>query len=293
MSQFCGLAFCGFLKVVISLSMAFMVRMPLSSNVKALRAKREVWLLKYEQATSPILSSLALVYLFTFSYQSIFYEPTETWFIWFTWFGNFLWVLFAIDLLYRFFLADGKKLFFVQNWLDTITVVIPQLRVLRVLRAFTANGIIAKKGGSFFSGGAVATAVVGVVLIGWVGALAVLNAERYATNGTIKTFGESIWWMFETLTTVGYGDYTPVTLAGRVVAVSIMLLGISLLGVVSASLAASLLKQKGPDVPAEILEELQGLKSLVSQLNAQLVSAGIGGQHDVAAAKDPENGPNN
>ena len=140
--------------MVISLSMAFMVRMPLSSNVKALRAKREVWLLKYEQATSPILSSLALVYLFTFSYQSIFYEPTETWFIWFTWFGNFLWVLFAIDLLYRFFLADGKKLFFVQNWLDTITVVIPQLRVLRVLRAFTANGIIAKKGGSFFSGGA-------------------------------------------------------------------------------------------------------------------------------------------
>ena len=252
--------------------MAFMVLKSPGTEIKAPRAKREAWLLKYEKATSPTLSSLALVYLFTFSLQSILYQPAETWYIWFTWFGYFLWLLFAVDLLYRFLLADGKKSFFFQNWLDTITVVIPALRVLRVLRAFTANGIIAKKGGSFFSGGAVASAIVGVVLIGWVGALAVLNAERTVSDSNIKTFGEAIWWMFETLTTVGYGDYTPVTVAGRVVAVSIMLLGISLLGVVSASLAASLLKQKGPNAPDVVLDDLRELKLMVQDLQGQLSS---------------------
>ena len=243
-----------------------------SSKIKTLRANRQVWLLKYEKVTSPVLSALSLLYLFTFSLQSIIYKPTETWYISFTWFSSFLWAFFAVDLLYRFLLADGKKSFFFQNWLDTITVLVPELRVLRILRVFTANGIIARKGGSFFSGGAVTTAIVGVVLIGWVGALAVLNAERGAADGNIKTFGEAIWWMFETLTTVGYGDYTPVTVGGRIVALSIMLLGISLLGIVSASLAASLLKQKGPDVPAEILDELQGLKLMVQDLQGQLSS---------------------
>ena len=250
--------------------MAFMVVKSPSTELKALRAKREIWLLKYEKATSPVLSSLALVYLVTFSLQSILYQPAETWYIWFTWFGYFLWFLFVVDLLYRFLLADGKKLFFFHNWLDTITVVIPELRVLRALRVLTTNGVIAKKGGSFFSGGAVASAVVGVVLIGWVGALAVLNAERTASDSNIKTFGEAIWWMFETLTTVGYGDYAPVTVAGRTIAISIMLLGISLLGVVSASLAASLLKQKGPVAPDGIAQELQELKSMVHNLQGQL-----------------------
>ena len=49
-----------------------------------------------------------------------------------------------------------------------------------------------------------------------VSALAVLDAEE--GQGTIDTFGQAIWWAFVTMTTVGYGDFTPVTVVGRCVA---------------------------------------------------------------------------
>ncbi len=58
------------------------------------------------------------------------------------------------------------------------------------------------------------------------------------------TFISAIWWSIVTLTTVGYGDISPVTLGGRVIAVVIMFFGIGVLGMLSASLAALLISKK-------------------------------------------------
>ena len=48
----------------------------------------------------------------------------------------------------------------------------------------------------------------------------------------------ALWWAVVTTTTVGYGDYTPVTLPGRVIATAVMIVGIGLIGTVSATVAA-------------------------------------------------------
>ena len=65
----------------------------------------------------------------------------------------------------------------------------------------------------------------------------------------------------ETVTTVGYGDFVPVTWWGRVIAALIMVVGISVLGVVSAGMAATLVKQSqapaAPDRADEVLAELR------------------------------------
>jgi len=58
------------------------------------------------------------------------------------------------------------------------------------------------------------------------------------------SFISAIWWSIVTLTTVGYGDISPVTPGGRVVAVVIMFFGIGVLGMLSASLAALLISKK-------------------------------------------------
>jgi voltage-gated potassium channel len=230
---------------------------------------RQAWLDRYTAKTSPLLSGLALVYLFTFSVQAIWYYPQQTWFKIFFFFGIALWVLFAIDLALRLAVAPRRLTFIKKNLLDVITVVLPQFRALRALRAFTANGILSKKTG-LISGGAFATAGFAAAIIVWVGSLMVLNAERGSPKAEITSAGDAIWWAFETITTVGYGDFVPVTWNGRFVAVLIMLVGISALGAVTAALSAALVKQahQKTDPATEVLQELAELKAMVAQLQA-------------------------
>lgn len=65
-----------------------------------------------------------------------------------------------------------------------------------------------------------------------------LDAERRSADPTIVTLSDALWWSLTTMTTVGYGDLYPTTLEGRLIAATLMLSGIALLGVVTASIAA-------------------------------------------------------
>jgi voltage-gated potassium channel len=59
----------------------------------------------------------------------------------------------------------------------------------------------------------------------------------------INSFGKALWWSITTVTTVGYGDVYPVTNTGRVIAVLLMIGGISLVGVVTAALASWIIER--------------------------------------------------
>lgn len=59
-----------------------------------------------------------------------------------------------------------------------------------------------------------------------------------------ERFGLGIWWATVTLTTVGYGDVTPVTVAGRIVGVVIMLGGVVTLSLVTATVASVFIERK-------------------------------------------------
>jgi voltage-gated potassium channel len=67
------------------------------------------------------------------------------------------------------------------------------------------------------------------------------------------SFTDGVWWAVVTLTTVGYGDISPATPGGRMVAMAVMLLGIGFLGVITASIASLFIENK-------ILEN-KGMKS--------------------------------
>jgi voltage-gated potassium channel len=76
-----------------------------------------------------------------------------------------------------------------------------------------------------------------IALIIIFGAIGVYLVEHEHKGANITNLGDAFWWAFETVTTVGYGDYTPVTLVGRVIAVIVMFSGIgivvTILGVIS------------------------------------------------------------
>jgi voltage-gated potassium channel len=152
-----------------------------------------------------------------------------------------VWLLFALDYAARW-RRSGQGLRFVRGHaLDTLVLLLPLLRPLRIVRVYEV--VVRRRGGPRFSLQArvMFYAGVSVVLIGFAGALAVYQQERGAPGATIRTFGDSVWWACSTLATVGYGDVTPVTPMGRVLAVALMACGLALLGAVTGSFASWLM----------------------------------------------------
>ncbi|WP_427008442.1 cation:dicarboxylate symporter family transporter [Pseudarthrobacter sp. H2] len=115
-----------------------------------------------------------------------------------------------------------------------------------------------------FTGNAVATLLV------YAGALAVLDAEENAAGSNITNFEDALWWAMTTITTVGYGDHFPVTLLGRLVAAGLMIGGIAVLGVVTASVAAWLVENVAVETAADVEAKEEPLRLEIARLARQI-----------------------
>ncbi|MER5859653.1 potassium channel family protein [Streptomyces sp900105245] len=80
-------------------------------------------------------------------------------------------------------------------------------------------------------------ATIVLVLVMLAGAWAVVTAEQGASHANLTSYPKALWWSIETATTVGYGDFFPVTPWGRVVGAVVMVVGITTYGMVTAALA--------------------------------------------------------
>jgi voltage-gated potassium channel len=96
-----------------------------------------------------------------------------------------------------------------------------------------------------------------------------------------SSIGSGLWWAAQTVTTVGYGDKVPTNVAGRLVAVIVMLVGIGFLTVVTASITSSFVERsrrertsseaapgRSSDVETTIAEQLRQLDSRLERIEA-------------------------
>lgn len=142
-------------------------------------------------------------------------------------------VVYGIDLATRGVLARHPVHYVFTNPLALAAVLFPPVRAIfsiRLLRAMFRRGHLPH------------FLLVALVLV-LNGAAIVYLFERNAPHSNIHTLGEALWWSLVTVTTVGYGDYVPVTLQGRVTAVFIMAIGILTLAVVTAQVSSSFVEQ--------------------------------------------------
>ncbi|MGW0579015.1 potassium channel family protein [Streptomyces sp. NPDC002920] len=152
------------------------------------------------------------------------------------------WALFAVEYGVRWRLG-GQGLRFVRTHkLDSVVVLLPLLRPLRVVKVYEA--VQRRRGQPRLSLHARVITYSGVtaVLLGFACALAVYDLERGAPGTDMHTFGDALWWACTTLTTVGYGDVVPVTTGGRLIAVGLMACGLALLGAVTGSFSSWLIQ---------------------------------------------------
>ena len=131
------------------------------------------------------------------------------------------------------------------NWLNTICS--PRIRIIeistfckttkttRVLQLFRLAVVVAKFGADikaiFNSRGLRSIVYATIFLIIFFGFL------FFVSEPEVETFSDGIWWALVTITTVGYGDITPYTTLGRIVASSLMILGIGFIATITATVS--------------------------------------------------------
>lgn len=150
-------------------------------------------------------------------------------------------------------LAERRRHYLLTHPIDVIMVLLPALRVLRI---FTAGQALVSRGGRWSLLRSTQAITTAAGLLVFIAALAALDAERDAQGSHITTLADPLWWAATTVTTVGYGDTFPVTATGRLVAVALMLVGISLVSVIHAALSGSPTASPGairtqPERPAQ------------------------------------------
>jgi voltage-gated potassium channel len=230
---------------------------------------------RWEQRTEWPLALVAIVFLVLYSVQ-VLARPhgqealdleVASW---------VAWSLFVVDYCVRLALASHRRRWFVRHLFDLLIVALPIMRPLRLLRLVVLVGALQKAVGHAVRGRILIYTITGVVLLVYVASLAILDQERGRPGAKINTLGEAVWWAISTVTTVGYGDSYPITVTGRVIAVLLMIGGISLIGVVTASLASWIVQrvaEADTDNQAATAAHIDELRSEIRTLAEELRNA--------------------
>ncbi len=184
------------------------------------------------------LMILALAFLFAFSYPAFVTEISKTVQYQLNLVQWISWGAFAADFLYWLMKASNKKDYFKKHILESLSILLPFLRPLRLLRLLSFGNLVLSKISIGRSFGITFKLALTSFFLAFIAAVQITIVERPLANSNIKTFEDGFWWAITTVTTVGYGDRFPVSTEGRMIAFCLMLLGISLLGVLTATVAA-------------------------------------------------------
>jgi len=185
-----------------------------------------------------LLTFLAFAFLIAYSYPAFVIEVSissqkvlET-ILWVSW------MAFVADLVFNLVKAPDRILYLKKHPLEILAVVLPFLRPLRLLRFVSFGALVFEKVNLGKSVSISFKVISTALFLTYLAGIEITLAERGNPDATIQNVGDGFWWAITTLTTVGYGDIYPTTTQGRFIAVGLMISGICVLGVISATMAA-------------------------------------------------------
>lgn len=237
---------------------------------------------RWERAADIPLTVLAAVFLGVYSWQVLDTGPSPRLDFWLTAVDVLVWVVFAVDFGVRLRLSTHRWQFVKQNPLDLLFVLLPPFRPLRLLRAAMIlldtlhRHTLTRARLSVFIGAS-------SILMLYLCNLAIYDAEYGVEDSNIHNFGDALWWSMVSVTTVGYGDFYPVTTEGRLVALVLMTFGIGLISFAIGTTTSWVInKLKTVEESADrtdreigkLVEELRALRTEVTALRESRTVAG-------------------
>ena len=193
------------------------------------------------------LTFLALCFLIAYSYPAFTENVSESTSHYLGLVQWICWLAFALDLIYGIWKAENKREYLMRHPLEIASVLLPFLRPLRLMRVISFGSLAIQKVAIGRQFAITVKVAVSALFISYIAAIQITISERAVEGSNIKTFSDGLWWAVTTVTTVGYGDRYPTTAEGRLLAVLLMITGISLVGVITASVAAWFVKMSQED----------------------------------------------
>ena len=208
-----------------------------------------------------------------------------------------IWLVVLLETAFRYVAVSDRRRYFSSRQIEPVLVVLPFFQVWRIVGVERATvlwgeglerflAILGHRG--LFR---VLLAAVGLLFLG---AWLVLLFEKNAVGSNIHSYHDALWWAVVTVTTVGYGDRFPVSEGGRAVAVILMLVGIGLIGVLTATVA-SFFVQEHTDANKDQLkaahEDLGGRLDEIDLRLSRIEAALAGSSGSTVAQPDPSPGP--
>jgi len=196
-------------------------------------------------------------------------------------YDNAICVIFLLDFFGNLSRAPTKREYFIgrRGWLDLLGS-IPSLgffkytallrlarlsrlaRITRLLRGQNKRELIddvVTHRGEYAAFVSVMAAMIVLVVC----SVLVLQFESRAADANITTGGDALWWALVTITTVGYGDYFPVTAAGRITGAFVMFAGVGIIGALASILASVLV---APTEDEDERDEAAGTRTVQDEL---------------------------
>ena len=184
-----------------------------------------------------------------------------------------LWAILLVEYVVRLVVTPDRRGYLKRRWVEPATVVVPPFQGWHLV-GIEKMGLLFQEGTlrveavlkhhSLFRVLIAATATL------FLGAWLVLLFEENAKASNIHTYPDALWWAIVTVTTVGYGDRFPVSPGGRAVAVVLMLVGIGLIGVLTATVASVFIKEHTDDNKEELKKSHADLGQQLSVISDRL-----------------------
>ena len=157
-----------------------------------------------------------------------------------------LWVIMLVEYLVRLVVTPDTRGYLKRRWVEPATVVAPVFQGWHIV-GIEKMSLLVREGElrveSILRHHSLFRVLIAVAATIFLGAWLVLLFEERAKGSNIHDYPDALWWAIVTVTTVGYGDRFPITEGGRVVAVILMLIGIGLIGVLTATVASVFIKE--------------------------------------------------
>lgn len=185
-----------------------------------------------------------------------------------------IWFVFALELVLMLLLVDDRIRYLKQNWMSPLIVLagLPVLwgvhtfyaGILRTLRLALTIGILFRV--SKDTRVLLSRHNLGATLLIYFVFLVIAGLLISGIDPAFETPVDGLWWAWVTVTTVGYGDLVPTTTEGRIFGSLLILIGLAMFSMLTASFSAFFIEQDEREITRKEMENIARIERLENRL---------------------------